>query len=375
VLAGQGLLRSAGGLGGSLNLLDLLLLMGKLDQPGSGFAPLAEENNDQGAIEMGAVAEYLPGTCDITDRAERDRIASVWGSDPPPSGGASLVEMLDRAGAGILKALFVVGENPVASLPTQVRAEESLRKLDLLVCQELFLTETASLAHVVLPAASSMEKAGTFTNQEGHVQAIRPAVEPVGESRPDWEIFVALSCLMGNPMEYAESRAILKEIRSLIPGYGSLGPSPMPPQVNRTAIDRYLTGGYSHDLSERYTLGTQESRPDGTVQLELVQSLFHSGKLSTRSKGLMQVEGTGTLRINPADAARFMLKDGDRVRLSNARGEITTSVKIMNRIPQGWAWFPDHFGQTAMRLFDCVIDPVTHTPSMRATSVSVMKVA
>ncbi|MDH5666637.1 MAG: NADH-quinone oxidoreductase subunit NuoG [Nitrospira sp.] len=375
VLTGQGLLRSVGGYSGSLNLLDLLLLIGKLDQPGSGFAPLAEENNDQGAVEMGAVAEFLPGTYDIADRTERDRISSVWGNEPPPHGGASLIEMLDRAGAGILKALFVVGENPVGSLPAHVRTKESLQRLDLLVCQELFLTETASLAHVVFPAASSMEKAGSFTNTEGHVQAVRPVVEPVGESRTDWEIFAALSFLMGTPMDYADSRDILKEIRSLVPGYGAFGPAPMPPPVDRAVVDRYLAGDYAHDLGNRYTLDVQESRPDGTVQVELVQSLFHSGKLSTRAKGLMQVEGTGILRINPSDAARFMLKDGDHVRLSNSRGEITTTVKILGRIPQGWAWFPDHFGQSAMRLFDCVIDPVTHTPSIRTTSVSVMKVA
>jgi NADH-quinone oxidoreductase chain G len=185
IVTGQGLLRGKQGYAASVDLLDLLLLTGKLDQPGCGFAPLAEENNDQGAVEMGAAAELLPGPVDVLDRAGRDRIVKLWGAEPPPHGGASLVEMLDRARAGILKAMFVVGENPVASLPLQVRAEESLRRLELLVCQELFLTDTAALAHVVLPAASSMEKSGTFTNTEGHVQAVRPAVEPVGESRPD----------------------------------------------------------------------------------------------------------------------------------------------------------------------------------------------
>ena len=375
VLAGQGLLRSVDGYSGSLNLLDLLLLIGKLDQPGCGFAPLAEENNDQGAVEMGTLAEFLPGPCDMADHAERDRIASVWGSQPSSSGEASLVDIVNQAGAGTLKSLFVVGENPVASLPAHMRVKESLENLDLLVCQELFLTETASLAHVVLPAASSMEKTGTFTNTEGHVQAIRQAIEPSGESRPDWEIFAALSSLMGTPMDYAESRDILKEIRSLMPGYGSLGPAPIPPQVNRLTIDRYLASGYSHDMGSRYILDMPEHHPDNTVRMELVQSLFHSGKLSTKAKGLMQVEGTGVLRINPHDAVRFTLKDGDRVRLSNTRGEITTTVKIAGRIPQGCAWFPDHFGQTAMHLFDCVIDPVTRTPSMRTTSVSIMKVA
>ncbi|MDH4096778.1 MAG: NADH-quinone oxidoreductase subunit NuoG [Nitrospira sp.] len=375
VLAGQSLLRSPDGHSGSLNLLDLLLLIGKLDQPGCGFAPLSEENNDQGAVEMGAAAEFLPGPFDVTDQESRSRIAAFWKAEPPQQGGASLVEMLDRAEAGLLKAMFIVGENPVGSLPAQVGAKESLRKLDLLVCQELFLTETAALAHVVLPVASSTEKNGTFTNTEGHVQAVRPAIEPVGESRPDWEVFVALSYLMGTPLEYAESRDILKEIRSLIPGYGSLGPAPMPPQVNRSAIDRYLADGYRHDLAARYRLGATAARPDGIVQLELVQSLFHSGKLSTRSRGLMEVEGSGALRVNPQDAARFALKDGDRVRLSNVRGEMTTTVTIRARVPQGTAWFPDHFGQTAAHLFECTIDPVTRTPSIRATAVSMMKVA
>lgn len=375
VLAGQGLLRGTRGYAGSLNLLDLLLLSGKLDQPGCGFAPLTEENNDQGAVEMGTVAEFLPGPSDMTSRAERDRITSFWKQEPLPSGGASLIEMLDHARTGTLKVLFVVGENPVGSLPDHLRAEESLRKLDLLVCQELFLTETAALAHVVLPAASSMEKSGTFTNTEGHVQAVRPSVEPVGESRPDWEIFSALSILMDTPLEYEESREILKEIRSLIPGYGSLGPAPLPPRIVRTAVDRYLADGYQDDLGARYKIEPPAPLPDGMVRLELVQSLFHSGKLSTRSKGLMQVEGSGVLRINPVDAGRFALEDGNRVRLSNARGAMTTTVKVSGRVPQGSAWFPDHFGRAALHLFDCVIDPVTRTPSLRTTSVSVMKVA
>jgi NADH-quinone oxidoreductase chain G len=375
VLAGQGLLRHEHGYTGSLNLLDLLLLLGKLDQPGCGFAPLAEENNDQGALEMGAAAEFLPGPSDIGDRAARDRVVQLWQHEPPPNGGATLVEMLDRARAGILKAMFIVGENPMASLPAQVRVEESLRKLDLLVCQELFLTETAALAHVVLPAASVMEKTGTFTNTEGHVQAVRPAIEPVGESRPDWEIFSALSVLMGTPFEYAESKEILKEIRNVIPGYRSLGPAPVLPKIDRATVDRYLADGFQTDLAARYRIITRKPRPDGTVQLELVQSLFHSGKLSTRAKGLLQVEGGGALRLNPSDAARFALVDGDRVRLSNSRGEMTATVKIAGRVPEGLAWFPDHFGQRAMHLFDCVIDPVTRVPYVRTTSVSMIKVA
>ncbi|MGA6827889.1 NADH-quinone oxidoreductase subunit NuoG [Nitrospira sp. NS4] len=374
-VAGQGLLRGEQGYAGAMNLFDLLLLIGKLDQPGCGFAPLAEENNDQGAIEMGAVAEFLPGPSEITDRTGRDRVANLWKEEPPQNRGSSLVDMLDRAGAGILKAMFIVGENPITSLPTTMRVRESLAQLDLLVCQELFLTETAALAHVVLPVCSSLEKDGTFTNAEGHVQAVRKTVEPAGESCPDWEIFSALSGLMGTPLEYGESREILKEIRSLIPGYGSLGPAPVPQRVERAAIDRYLAQGFEQDLAARYHVTAAAPRPDGTVQIHLAQSLFHSGKLSTRAKGLLQIEGRGYLRINPQDAARFSLVDGNRVCLSNARGEVTTDVKVLDRVPEGQAWFPDHFAQDIIALFDCAIDPDTKAPSIRATSVSMVKVS
>jgi NADH-quinone oxidoreductase chain G len=376
ILAGQLLLRSEHGYSGCVTLLDLLLLIGKLDAPGCGFAPLAEENNDQGAVEMGAVAECLPGARPIVGDADRKRIAAQWNGELPTEQGASLIEMLNRAHAGSLKAMFIVGENPVGSLPTAIGAEASLRNLDFLVCQELFLTETAALAHVVLPAASSLEKHGTFTNTEGHVQAVRPAIEPVGESRPDWEIFSALSILLNSPMEYAESKEILKEIRSLIPGYGSLGPTPLPPKVDRSAMDHYLTTGYQRDLATRYhSIIPRASRPDGTVRLELTQSLFHSGKFSTRSKGLLQIERNGRLRISPIDAARFALVDGDRVRLSSTSGEMTTTVKIMERVPQGTAWFPYHFGQAALPLFECAVDPITQVPSFRTATVSMMKVA
>ena len=356
-----------------VNLLDLLLLSGKLTAPGCGFAPLAEENNDQGAVEMGAVAELLPGALNLTDQDARAQMTRAWKEELPLAPGATLIEMIDRAQAGIIKGLFVIGENPVGSLPPQTRVKEALGKLDLLVCQELFLTETAALAHVVLPAASAMEKAGTFTNTEGHVQVVRPAIDPVGDSRPDWEILSALSVFLGAPLEYGEAKEILKEIRSVIPGYGSLGPSPIPPAVDPTAVDRYVNEGYRHNLATRYTLPARAVRPEGTVQLGLVQSLFHSGKLSTHSKGLVQIEPSGYLQMNPVDATRFALGAGDRVHLSNSLGEFTTTVKLFDRVPEGLAWLPDHFAQEALRLFDCVIDPDTKVPSCRTASVSVMK--
>jgi formate dehydrogenase alpha subunit len=376
VLIGPGVLRNPGGYNTAANLLDLLLLTGHHGRPGCGLAPLAEENNDQGAVEMGAVAEFLPGPVDLADRTARERFANLWKEELPKGPGATLMEMIEDARAGRLKALFVVGENPVGSLPAAAGAKEALSNLELLVCQELFLTETASLAHVVLPACSYAEKDGTFTNSEGHVQAVRQAIQPIGESRPDWEVCSALSGLMGYPLEYGDAREILKEIRGLIPGYGLLGPAPTPPQVDRAAVERYLSGEYARDLSDRYQIpgkGQEVKSEDKSETLTLVfgQSLFHSGKLSTRSKGLLQVESGGALRMNPADAARHRLSDGDRVRVFNSRGEFTTAVKILARIPEGIAFFPEHFDQDAKALADAELDPVTKVPYFKMAQVRV----
>ncbi|MBA2486114.1 MAG: NADH-quinone oxidoreductase subunit NuoG [Nitrospira sp.] len=375
ILVGNGVLRQPGGQGTITNLLDLLILLGKLDKPGCGLGPLAEENNDQGAIEMGAVAEFIPGPAPLDDQAARERIAAVWREELPHTPGAPLTDMLAAAGKGTLKALFVVGENPVGTLPVAAQAKEALSKLDLLVCQELFLTETAAMAHVVLPASSYMEKNGTFTNSEGYVQAVRQAIDPVGDSRPDWEMFSAISVLMGSPLEYGDAREILKEIRSVIPGYGLLGPAPTPPQVDHRVLTHYLTEGFTGDVTARYALTSPLPTGDNQFTLMFVQTLFHSGKLSTRSKGLLQLQQEGFLSVNPEDAVRLGLTDGEQVRISNARGSLTTSMKIRERVPPGLLWYPEHFDGEAKHLADWAIDPRTQIPYFKLARVSLAKVS
>ena len=379
ILLGSGVLRHPGAPTVATNLLDLLLLTGKLSQRGCGLAPLAEENNDQGAVEMGAVAEFLPGVSDLNNRAARERLTNLWKEELPKGAGATLTEMLEDARAGRLKVLFVVGENPVSSLPTVARASDALAKLELLVCQELFLTETAKLAHVVLPACSYAEKHGTFTNTEGHVQAVRAAIDQIGESRPDWEVFSALSALLGLPLEYGNAREILKEIRSLIPGYGLLGPAPTPSKVDQAAVERYLAEGFAADLPSRYRLsgegrGTRDEGGDGTLTLALTQSLFHSGKLSTRSKGLMQIQSSGALSMNPADVGKRGLSDGDRILISAAQGSMTTTVKLADRVPEGVALFPEHFDEEAKQLVGWSVDPATKTPYFKSAQVKVERI-
>ncbi|HEX2055599.1 MAG TPA: NADH-quinone oxidoreductase subunit NuoG [Nitrospiraceae bacterium] len=373
ILVGPDVLRHPGSQAVITNLLDLLILTGKLMKPGCGLGALAEENNDQGAIEMGAVPEFWPGVGEMSDAAARERLSQLWRDELPRQPGLSLVDMLDSAREGRLKAMFIVGENPVGTLPPAARSRDALSALDLLVVQELFPTETSELAHVVLPASSYAEKNGTFTNSEGHVQAVRQAIDPVGDSRPDWEIESALSILLGYPLEYGDAREILKEIREVIPGYGLLGPAPTPPKADPVVLRQYLIQGYASDLSARYRLAGTESN----IGMPLVfgQSLFHSGKLSTKAKGLLQVQSTGTLRMNPKDAARLAIVEGDTVRLSNAQGEATTTVTIKERVPAGMVWFPEHFNDSLKPLAMWSVDPVTRVPYCRLAHVSIDKLS
>src|SRR5256886_17112712 len=159
--------------------------------------------------------------------------------------------MIEAARRGRLKAMIVVGENPVRSLPASLKVNEALQKLDLLVVQELFVTETARLAHVVLPACSYAEKHGTCPNSEGSVQKVRQGLDPLGDSRPDWEILSSLSVLMGYPLEYGDEKEILKEIRAAIPGYRILGATPEPVRVDSRTVEQYVSGGVADALADR----------------------------------------------------------------------------------------------------------------------------
>ena len=378
IIVGQGVLRMPGGYGAAVNLLDLLLLTGQLGKPGCGLAPLAEENNDQGAVEMGTVAECLPGPNDLTDRDARAAIAGLWKDDVPQGPGRRLMDILEEARTGSVKGLFLVGENPVGSLPASTKAKEALEQVEFLVCQEAFPTETTALAHVVLPACTYAEKDGTFTNTEGHVQQVRHAIDPVGESRADWEIFSALAGLMQYPLDYGNAKEILKEIRTLIPGYGIIGATPSPPRPDEAAVDRYLRGGYAEDMNERYVLagGRREAKgpaDENALTLVLAQSLFHSGKFSTHAKGLLLAQAAGTLSLNPIDAERLGIAAGDQVRVSNALGNMAVKAAVFDRVPEGLCVFPEHFDQDARRLMSVTVDPKTGVPYCKSARVRVEK--
>ncbi len=353
----EGILARPDGYRHTLLLLDLALLTGQFEKPGSGLAPLWEENNEQGVVDMGAVAELLPGQAFA------------------PQPGATLVEILEKARRGEIKLLYLIGENPVGTLPAGLRVREALERVECLVAQDLFLTETGRLAHVVLPACAFAEKEGTFTNWEGRVNLVNQAIEPPGECRPDWQLLTEVAELLGHPMAYSTAAEIRDEISRRLPGY--FGPEGNPRRPALT-IPAYLPDGFAEAVPARYALpGDGRDGRDGVMALVLGQVLFHSGKLSTRADGLTQLHPAGLLTISAADATRLGVAAGGRVRVTTPSGSAIVPVEVgavqgRTGMADGVCFFPEHFTDPPVKdLLPCTVDPVTHVPAFKAGAVTV----
>ena len=376
ILCAEGVVRRPAGYEKILSLMDLAWITGKLGRPGCGVTTVTEEINEQGAVDMGAAPEFLPGQAPITDAAARDRFAKAWGAElPAPEKGATLTEILKRCRNGQIKALYIVGENPLATLPKSMDVQAALKGLDLLVCQDLFLTETARFAHVVLPACSYAEKEGTFTNLEGKVLRIRQAMDPVGESLPDWHIMTAIASGLGCQLDYESPHDIQREIMKLLPGYYNLG------QPRKPAPDpnKYLSNGYSAEVKARYQpqmeamAATQAAKP---FALALGQLLYHSGKLSTQAPGLITIApNTGRLHMNAKDMERLGLTDGAKVRVTTAQGKLEVGVQADLAMLPGSCFFPEHFNEPPVKdLMAVEIDRHTGVPYFKFTSATIQKV-
>ncbi len=375
IICGEGVVRRADGYRQVLRLADLAWVTGKLGKPGCGINTVTEEANEQGAADMGAVPEFLPGQARFDDEAARARFVQAWGAELPPVGsGATLMQILDRCRSGQIKALYVIGENPLATLPASADVKSALERLELLICQDPFMTETARMAHFVLPACTFAEKDGTVTNQEGKVQRIRQTMDPLGESLPDWHIMAAIASCLGYPVEYESPQDIQNEIMKLLPGYYNLG---QPRKVVPTP-DAYLSNGYAAGVISRYgvsgTSGDRHGqRPFGLIMGQL---LYHSGKLSTQAAGLIKISpNTGRLRMNAQDIERLGLGEGGGLRVTSEKGSLEMRVEADLTLMPGSCFFPEHFNEPPVKdLFPVEVDTTTGVPSFKFTRVSIDKV-
>ncbi len=369
ILCAEGIVRRPNGYQNVLKLIDLSWVTGKVGKPGCGVNTVTEEGNEQGAVDLGAAPEFLPGQAPFDDPGARNRFAKAWeASLPAPSSGASLIEILKRCKSGQIKALYVIGENPLATLPASAEVRAALERLELLVVQDPFLTETAQLAHFVLPASSYAEKDGTFTNLEGRVLRVRQAMDPVGESLPDWHIMTALANALGRQWEYESANDIQAEIMKLLPGYYNLG---QPRKVAPTA-DQYLAAGFATDVRIRYKTSTS-AEPTRPFALIMGQLLVHSGKLSTRASGLIKVApNSGRLRMNLQDMERLGLQEGGKVRLTSDRGSLQLAIEPDIAVAPGTCFFPEHFNEPPVKdLMTVSVDAITGVPVFKQAWVSI----
>jgi formate dehydrogenase alpha subunit len=386
IVYSMGITQHTTGTDNVLSLANLAMLTGHIGRPGTGVNPLRGQNNVQGACDLGALPNVYPGYQKVDDPASREKFEKGWGATLSPDVGLTVVEMLNAAAEGDLKALYVMGENPMLSDPDTNHVEEGLRNLAFLVVQDIFLSETAELADVVLPAASFAEKDGTFTNTERRVQRVRKALEAPGRARPDWHILCDLARRMGYPMAYDHPSDIQDEIASLTPSYGGI------------AYDRLEAGGLQWPCPDRDHPGTPylhkgtfarglgkfhaveflppKELPDEAYPFVLstgrILQHFHTGTMSRRSDVLDKLVSVGAIEIHPDDAARLGIADSDTVRVASRRGEIELPARVTERVAPGTTFLAFHYREApANRLTIAALDPVAKIPELKVCAVRI----
>jgi len=384
----MGITQHATGTDNVLALANLAMLTGNLGKPGAGVNPLRGQNNVQGACDMGALPDVYPGYQKVADDQARAKFEAAWGVSLPESAGLTVVEMMNAAAEGKLKALYIMGENPMLSDPDVTHVEEGLRKLDFLVVQDIFLSETAELAEVVLPAAGFAEKEGCFTNTERRVQRVRKALDPPGEARSDWEIICELSGRMGAAWTYAGPAAVQDEIASLTPSYGGIvyhrlehGSLQWPcPDVEHPGTPILHRDGFARGRGKFHPVEFIPARelPDEQYPFLLstgrILEHFHTGTMSRHSVVLDKLVSVGTIEINPEDADRLGIADGDPLRVRSRRGEIEIGARLTERVMPGTLFLAFHYREApANRLTIAALDPVAKIPEFKVCAVAVAR--
>jgi len=383
IVYGTGITQHTGGTDSVRALANLAILTGNIGRRGSGIYALQRENNGQGACDMGALPDFLPGYRRVADAQARRDFEQRWRVNLPPDAGLTAVEIIEQAKEGKVKGLYVIGENPVLSFPHSSLVTEALASLDFLVVQDMFLTETARLATVVLPAASFAEKEGTFTNLEGRVNRVQKAIEPIGESLPDWEIILRLADKMESPLPFSSLQQVTGEIEELVPlykGYTDLErlyqAEPDTRETKRTYGGQLLKGVARFSPVE-YTPQAGETKESHPFTLLTGTILYHfgTGNRSLRAWRLKKFSPQSFVEIGKSDAKKLGLSDGDRVKIISPIGEVTTMVKITDTLPEGTLFMPISFPETPVNgLFGFTLDPEAKTPSLKACRVRIERV-
>jgi formate dehydrogenase alpha subunit len=393
IVYGTGITQHTTGTDGVKALANLALLTGNIGRKGGGIYALQRENNGQGACDMGTLPKFLPGYQSVADAQARGKFEERWGVSLPSEAGLTALEIMEQANKGKIRGMYIVGENPVLSFPHSRLVTKALASLDFLVVQDMFLTETAKLANVVLPAASFAEREGTFTNFEGRVQRVQKAIAPLGESLPDWEIILRLADKMGSPMPYSSLQQVMDEVvgccqlsaYSLYEGGGYVGVEAKSLYqaetssywgVGRIHGDQFPEGFARFCPVEYVPAAKAKKGYPFTLLTGTIFNHFGTGSRSSKSARLNKFSPEAFVEICESDARKLALTDGEKVKVISAVGEVTTMVKITDTLRDGMLFMPVSFPETPVNeLFDIVLNPETKAPSLKACSVKIEKIS
>jgi predicted molibdopterin-dependent oxidoreductase YjgC len=365
-----------------------------MGMPGGGVNPLRGQSNVQGACDMGGLPNLYPGYQSVASEAAQAKFEAAWGAPLSRAPGLTVVEMFNEAEQGRVKAMYIVGENPMLSDPDSNHVRRCLQQLDFSVVQDIFLTETAEMADVVLPGASFAERAGTITNTERRVQLVAPAVPLPGEARADWEIVCDLARRMeGRQSEgpyaawsYESPAQVMEEIAALTPSYGGvrherLGdqglqwPCPTPDHPGTPILH---VGKFARGLGRFVPVDwlPPAEQPDDEYPLVLTTGRvlyhYHTGSLSRRAQGLAAIYPEGRVEIHPEDAQRIGLRDGEMARVSSRRGSVTARAEVTERTQPGLVFMTFHFPESAANVLTiAALDPVAKIPEYKVCAVKV----
>jgi len=389
ILYAMGITQHSHGTDNVMAVANLAMLTGNVGKPSSGVNPLRGQNNVQGACDMGALPNVYPGYQSVADPAIRNKFETAWNSTLNPNPGMTLTEIIPAAHDGRIKAMYLVGENPVLSDPDARHVEEALKKLDFLIVQDIFLTETAQLADVVLPGVTFAEKDGTFTNTERRIQRVRKAVEPVGDSKSDWWITCQIARRMkAKGFDFEDPSQIIAEIASVTPSYGGITyerlekaglqwPCPTEEHPGTPILHTLqFTRGKGQFIPVEYKPPAELPDKEYPLILTTDRSLFqfHTGTMTRKVAGLNVFHGEELVEINPEDASKLGISDGERVKVISKRGAVVAKAKVTESSPVGVVSMTFHFAESPTNvLTNPALDPIAKIPELKVCAVRIEK--
>ncbi len=390
IIYSMGITQHTTGTDNVLTLANLAMLTGNVGRESTGVNPLRGQNNVQGACDVGALPDVYPGYQKVDDPDLRRKFEEAWGVTLPVEPGLTVVEMMNAAADGDIKGLYVMGENPMLSDPDIGHVKEGLERLDFLCVQDIFLSETAELADVVLPATCFAEKDGTFTSTERRIQRVRRAVAPPGEARPDWEILCDLASRMGYPMHYEHPSDVMDEIASVTPIYGGVHyerlegtglqwPSPTADHPGTPYLHkgRFARGkGRFHPVPYRPPAEVPDDEFPVVLTTGRKQEHWHTGTMSRRSRVLDWLLPHGELEMSPALADRYDVGDGETIRVISRRGSVEVTARVVDKPRPDSVFMAFHFREApANVLTNPALDPIAKIPELKVCAVRLEKVA